>query len=244
MKLYFLFLIFVIGSMNIVMAVGFSPSSLTFKLEPNQEGCKMITIDSESEIMTVSNSWAENKNVEWKVSLFGTEADSHGISIDYPSELSLDERNVEVCLSGSDIGEYHGVLLIKEEQQGNSIIQMGVWLKVVISEKQENQQEASSSSSSSSSSGGGGGSPVIKNSTNNTTKEIAGLSTGINEENQENYTSDEETKESYISRITGGVIGTNKTAGDFIIRGLILIVLVAAALMVYRNYNRRKNWGN
>ena len=108
MKLGFLFLFVVvlasaIVSMNLVTAVGFSPSSLTFELEQNREECKMITIDSESEKINVSDSWAENQDMEWKVSSFNTEVSQHGITISYDKELSIDEREVEVCLSGKNV---------------------------------------------------------------------------------------------------------------------------------------------
>src|SRR3989338_1394341 len=179
-KFFLLFITLTLFGLNMAQAVGFSPPSLTFELEKNQEECKMVTIDSESEKVTVSDSWAENESVEWKVSSFNTEAGQHEISINYDDELSLDEREVEVCLSGNKLGEYHGVLLFEEKQRGNSIVQLGVWLKVLINEK-PSVSEASSSSGGSGGSGGGGGGGIIvpkgstnlTNSTNNIVNENA-----------------------------------------------------------------------
>ena len=75
----------------------------------------MITINSESETIAVSDKWAENKDIEWKVSLFNESASYHNIDISY-DELLENESQVEVCLSGENLGEYHGVLLLTEEQ--------------------------------------------------------------------------------------------------------------------------------
>ncbi len=142
-----------------VIAVGFSPSSLVFNLNPNQEECKTITLDSDSEKITVFDKWAENATVEWKASAFNTRASEHGVSINYSKELSKMEREVEVCLSGSKVGEYHGIIIFQQQQEGNSIIQIGVWLKVTINEKEEtpsSQPPTSSNNGNSQSSGGGG----------------------------------------------------------------------------------------
>jgi len=149
MKILF-FLLFLIILIPSVLGVGFSPSSLTFNLKPNEEDCGKITLNSDSEKITVLDKWAENENTEWKVSLFNTSASDHGLSVNYPEELLIDEREVNVCLSGSNLGEYHGVIIFKQEQEGNSIVQLAVWLKVIIEEKQEEEQKESYGGSSSS----------------------------------------------------------------------------------------------
>lgn len=136
MKYCFTFLFFVIFmlSLNLISSFSFSPTDLSFNLKPNEEECQKITIESESEIVALSDKWAESKDQSWSVGGFKTEASLYDIFIYYPLELSKTEREFEVCLSGETLGEYHGVLVLKEEQVGNSIIQMGVWLKVIISE--------------------------------------------------------------------------------------------------------------
>jgi hypothetical protein len=153
---FILTFLFLILAVSIVTAVGFSPTSLTFNLEPGKENCKMITLNSESSTISVSDSWAENPEIEWKVSNFNTPAENHGIFINYPEELPIDEREIEVCLSGSKLGEYHGVILMKQAQQGNSIIQLAVWLKVVIESAKQTQEPPQTPSGGSS--GGGSGS--------------------------------------------------------------------------------------
>jgi hypothetical protein len=210
-----------------VLAVGFSPISLTFNLEKGKQDCQKITLTSESETITVSDKWAENKDVEWKVSLFDKNADYHSINIDYPTALSVDEREVEVCLSGDKAGEYHGVLLLTEGQEGNSIIQMGVWLKVIITEPQQQQQsqtQTSSSSSSESSGGGGGGGIVTSNSqTNNNQNQDTTTTEQVNEEENNN------------AGITGAVIGGTGKSEKVV--GITLVSIGAIGLFLY---GRRK----
>ena len=131
-------------------------------------------------------------------------------------------------MSGNKIGEYHGVLLFKEEQQGSSIVQFGVWLKVLISEKPAVSSGGSSGGGSGSGSGGGGGIVAAKNSTTN--------SSGIEFENLEASAETEESQEEdYVSGITGGAIWGNINAKKLIVPGLIILAI--AGLVIY---NKRK----
>ncbi|MFH1591900.1 MAG: hypothetical protein ABIB47_00850, partial [Candidatus Woesearchaeota archaeon] len=243
--LFFIFIILIttaiigINSLSFVQAAGFSPSSLTYELKPNQEDCKMITINSESETISVSDKWAENKDMEWKVSSFEESANYHDISIDYQDTLGADERELEVCLSGSKLGEYHGVVLLKEEQEGSSIIQMGVWLKVLISEQENNPQTSSSSSggsSSSSSSGSSSGGSLILN---NEGDEHVTDNAVAEEDSELTFLDSKESTETIqesSSWITGAVIGVSNNPGITI--GIVLIVLMAITIAVY---NKKKN---
>ena len=226
-RFIFIFLFFIILiSVNLVGAVGFSPTSLVFNLERGQQECKMISISSESNTITIEDKWTENKEIEWKVSLFDKDASYHGISIDYPKELSLDEREIEVCLSGSNIGEYHGVLLMKEEQQGNSIVQMGVWLKAVISEESVQSQTTSG--------GGSGSDGRSTTSSGNIVQTILQNSTNNEEQNpvRSEEITDEEDRESKNSGITGGVIGVNGIINKNTII-VFLACLVIAGLFIF-----------
>lgn len=209
-------------SITNVIASGFSPTSLVFNLNVGEQDCKTITITSDSETISVSDLWAKNKDVEWKVSLFNESAGFHGISIDYDDKLNIDERQVEVCLSGNKIGEYHGVVLLKQGQEGNSIVQMGVWLKVTITEKQE-EITTPAQTNAGGSSGGGGSIPAKTNTTNSTTQ------------NNNIKTEDSEIKEKAGVGITGAVIGG---IGNPKIIGITLAIIVIAGIIIY---NKRKN---
>lgn len=206
--LFFIFLL--IMTLGVVTASGFSPSSLTFSLEGGEEECQTVTVTSDSEKIEVSDKWAENKDSEWSVSGFQTSSSAHGISIKYDNELSLIEREVDVCLSGSKVGEYRGVLLLQEEQEGSSVVQMGIWLKVIISEKDIGSVESDSSGPSGS--GGGLGIP----SSNYLESNFSLEETLVSEDSIENVP------------ITGSVVGgsSNMSKIIYIFVGLLLIGLI------------------
>ena len=145
MKPIFLFLfLFGVFLISIVGAVSFSPSYLVFNLDQNQQECQTITLGSDSSTITVLDKWANESVKDWNVNLFNDSADEYKLSIDYPKRLSFNEKTVKVCLMGVKAGEYHGIVLLREEQKGNSVVQMGVWIKAVIS----NEKVASKSGSS------------------------------------------------------------------------------------------------
>jgi len=142
----------------LVCALGFSPANLVYIVGQNQELCQHIQIESSSEIITVEDAWAENPDIEWKVDLFEHSALDHGLTISYPTELSLEERDIEVCISGAELGEYHGATIIREQQEGDSISRAVVWLKVVVEEyvpEPPPQQEQNPGDDSPGSSGSG-----------------------------------------------------------------------------------------
>ena len=246
-----LLMIFSVSTLSIVSASGFSPSSLIFNLTLNEKSCQTITINSNSDTISVSDKWAVDKDIEWKVSLFNSSADSHSITISYPSEISLPENKVEVCLSGSKVGEYHGVMLLREEQQGNSVVQMGVWLKVTITEKQSSPPSppAADNSGGGGSSGGGGGSggggiAPAKNATTSKTAttniETLSETETSDEEETETQTSEEQEEQMQTAGITGAVVGTLKKPASTII--IIFIALAIAGAFIYnKNKNRNPN---
>ena len=131
--LFFIFLIIFLSSA--VIATGFSPNSLIFDLNQNEQQCQIVSLMNVTEEIEVINLWAENKDVEWKISNFNTDASAHGIEITYTVENTAPgEKKAEVCLSGTKTGEYRGVIIFRQAQQGNSVVQLAVWLKAIIKE--------------------------------------------------------------------------------------------------------------
>jgi hypothetical protein len=240
---YFIFLFFIIiflSSLSFAQASGFSPSSFTFNLIPNEEECGTITIDSTSSTISVSDTWAENKDVEWKVGLFDTSASSHGISIDYDEQLSNNENEVEVCVSGSKVGEYHGVILLREEQEGNQIIQMAIWIELIIAEK---TQEVINQNA-----GGGGGSGSSTKSTTNSTTNSTNTTTQETQEgvyvsvpNTENNTTTNQINEENKNKITGLVTGEGGTRN--IIVAILFIIIITGIVIYNANIRRKKKNG-
>ena len=130
----FLIFLFVFLCITQTSALEFSPTNLEFNLTKNQQVCKKIffTLDSGT---TISDFWAGNENVPWSVTQFQTSAQDLGININYPIQISSDQTQTEICISGTRAGNYRGVLIFKQGEQGNSIVQFGVWIKLLISEE-------------------------------------------------------------------------------------------------------------
>ena len=147
MRNFFIFL-FLILLVPVSTAFSFSPSSLIFNLEPGQQECQEIFLNAESSLISISDAWAENPGVDWKVSAFNTPAKQHRLILNYPDAITT-ESQVQVCISGNKSGEYHGAIILQEQQQENSIIQYGIWLKVIISGTPEEVQEQISQQTSS-----------------------------------------------------------------------------------------------
>lgn len=233
-------LLTLIGLTTQVTATGFSPSSLIYNLKVEEKQCKTITLISDSDKISVSDTWAENKDIEWKVSLFNKTANYHSISINYPSGIISPENKVEVCLSGNEVGEYHGVILLREEQQGNSIIQMGVWLKVTIAEPEQLPQPAQTISpvTGGGSSSGGGTSSPSKN--ENITTETEDKITKSQKKEEEIEPENQEIQSQELSRITGSSIGiTDSWKGAGVV---LLIAAFICALIIYtQKLNSRRN---
>lgn len=209
----------------LVLATGFSPTRLNYNLNVGEEDCKNVRVDSASPTITVSDKWAADENVEEKVSLYETSASEHGLSLSYDDELDLDEREVEVCLSGNKAGEYHGVLLLREEQQGNSIVQMGIWLKATIGGNEEDDGVLAGNEEVFVDNSGGGSSK--------SEKESDLLIKGEAEEQEFEIEKLSDVEEEGEIGITGNVIfGENR--GSRI--AIILAVLAIIGIIIYRRF--------
>ena len=129
--LLFIFL-FLIINLNSVIAISFSPGDLIYEINAGEKECKIIIINSASPTITISNRWAENKSQQRIAGLYNKTSNYHGLSLDYPKEIKSKDKQFEVCISGKYSGEFYGIIIIQEEQVGNTIMQGGVWLKVII----------------------------------------------------------------------------------------------------------------
>lgn len=195
-----------------ITAVSFSPGSLIYNINPGEKQCQMITLTSDSEKITLTNKWAENKNIEWKTSLFDKDSSYHRITIEYPQTLSKEQRQVDVCVTPKYSGEYHGILLLTEKQKGNSIIEIGIWLKLNVS---GNIQE-----------------PVHeKMITTTQTKENEVQENQIQQNNAEQKTSDIQNP-----GITANVVGNNnfKTGLMGVVIGALIILALFAGIRIYK----------
>ena len=210
----------IILALPFALAVGFSPTKLEYNLDVGEEECKIVTLSSDSATIAVSDLWAENKDIDWKVSLFETPSSEHRLNLVY-DELLEGEDEVQVCLSGNKAGEYHGVLLLREEQQGNSIVQMGVWLKAVIEENQEEQEVVNN----------------IGNDNSGNSNPVSGGGGSINDDEVliegEPEAGDFELEELAEPKIQGSVTGSS-SKGTISIIVIVLAAIIIAGVIVYK----------
>lgn len=145
MKFIFYFFIAFILLINLALAsaVSFSPSYIVFNQGVGEKICQKASYDSDSEKVFVSDSWAENKEINWNPNLFNLSSSQHGLKLYYDSEVP-GKGDIEICLTGQELGEYHGILFLSEEQKGNSIVRAGIWIKAIISERKLNVDEKNS----------------------------------------------------------------------------------------------------
>ncbi len=218
----FLFLFLNIGS---AMAISFYPSNLVFDLDVGEEGCEEIAFFSDSEEVELFDVWGESDDVDWKVGFFKYPSEVHELELDYPESVLNNEESFEVCVRGYEKGEYRGALILREEQVGNSIIQGGVWLKVLV-EGGGDVQLSDEIIKEYSSNKGGNPSDEEKE------DEIIKRNKGIGNENPPMVVIKEDN-----SGITGAVIGSGIVDWK---NGIIFVLVVIILSMIVYNQRKRK----
>jgi len=145
-KILFLFVALLIP---LTVALEFYPSTLEFSLQPNEVACKTIYFQLDSPAK-VTDIWASSSEEPWSITDFQTPSITHKLVLTYQKELTT-EKEIQVCLSGSQPGNYKGAILIRQEEVGNSVVQFAVWLKVSIegqtTPEPEEQEDSGSSRS-------------------------------------------------------------------------------------------------
>ena len=61
--LFFIFVFLLIANAGMVLATGFSPSKIVLELQPNEVSCQVISVTSESSVISVDDKWASNVDV-------------------------------------------------------------------------------------------------------------------------------------------------------------------------------------
>jgi hypothetical protein len=202
---------------------------LIFELEANEEDCGTISFKSDSSLISVSDTWAKNEDVEWRIKNFETSAEEHGLSLDYVSELSSEDGEVDICVSGSKLGEYHGVILLSEAVEGVSSSRMGIWIKVNIVGEGEKKKVASSGEGGSS---GGSVSSGISGESEASDSGVVSLQINPSEV-EEGGDSGENDGGRFI---TGRVIGDSEGVGGY----WILVALGLIGVLAVYIYRRKK----
>ncbi|MBU0907359.1 MAG: hypothetical protein KKD18_06835 [Nanoarchaeota archaeon] len=148
-KIILFFLLFI----PLVSAIQFSPTSLEFNLGTNQVACKNVYFQVESST-TLRDAWAQSSSSPWTITNFQTSSQELGLELSYPSEVNSGQGEIQLCLSGSQAGDYKGALIFRQGETGSSIVQFAVWLKASIAPSNNLPQEESPSSSKTSKSSG------------------------------------------------------------------------------------------
>ena len=131
MKRLFLFLLFILFLFN-VSALEFSPSSLDFVMNKDQQLCKTIFFNIDGQEASIQDYWADSSSEDWTISKFKTTASELSLQIFYPTKVSLAQSQVQVCIKGTKSSKNKGALIFKQEKEGNSLVQFVVWLNVSV----------------------------------------------------------------------------------------------------------------
>jgi hypothetical protein len=228
-----LILVSIVLSSLVSATLSLSTGKLYFNLNPAQQNCqkvKLISSDYSGKI-TIRDVWTDNVS-EMNINKYGLNTDNIGITVSYQKQIDnfKDEKEVEVCLSGYEIGRYRGDLIFTPESNTNVIVEVGTWLFVNVSGAQT----------------GTGQEQQVTISPDNAAAAAAGnqnrQETPQAQDSQEaNPTPETETSQSSGLGITGRFISGDvdvKTAG--IIIGVIIIILAIGILVYIKRRKRLK----
>ena len=157
-------LIIIMVGMFILILSNISAGNISLKLEPSrlnltgftgEKICQELTIEYNIEDGTIEGRdlWAPEGVTEKVLSLHNLEAGVLGLTFEYPKSITVDNSKVvDVCITASKKGLYHGALLYRTIQSGNVGIELNVWVTADIKENTAVKTSTKRSSSSSSSS--------------------------------------------------------------------------------------------
>lgn len=128
----FLFFVFLIG-IGSSLDLSISPEEIVFEGKVGEEICYEVDVMVSSSIdILVEDRWAEEGVNDRKLSKHKMVNEELGLEIFYNNKFNVDDEEVlEVCLSGENAGNYHGVLLFKGDGVSAGV---GLWLVVNLEE--------------------------------------------------------------------------------------------------------------
>jgi hypothetical protein len=262
MRFYFLFFIFAfLLSLNLVSAdFSLDKGKLNFNLEKGVEECQIVKVTSEdyNGDFDIRDIWPEVGEEDSSFNKYTLTAGDYNIDITHLDSISdfNNEVEVEVCLSGSSVGEYKGALIFTPEagdEQVNVVVEKGVWLLVNVVEKVAPPVNNGGNSGSSGTSGGS--SNVVTTTTQEIPREVMGgdADSDVELENVDDIGADmdelfgegeiEPNEGEGKSWITGGVVGVGGRMGVGIII-TIVVVLIVGSVLIYRKRGNRKGEGD
>jgi len=137
-KLLFIFIIFLfLFIIPNVISFGISPPQINFLGNSGEKICQKIFLNPDGEGTFLGKTlWAKEDNLERKLSNHFLNPEDLGLKADFNKNFTIKNKSdVEICITGSKSGKYHGVLLYRLQ---NKPVQVGVWLSVLIKNSREN----------------------------------------------------------------------------------------------------------
>jgi len=222
MKTLIVLILVVSLSIGFVSSLEFSPSSLTFVQNSEEELCQAIEVSDENYIgdILVGERWEENKTAE-----------ELGLFVSYLDGIVNFEESVgiEVCIDGEIVGEYSGELIFtledEEEQVGSKIF-------VVVIEEPANEVAGGNSGGGSSNNGAGAGARIttigIKETEEETAKETLEF---------EEIKGDLQEK---TPTITGSAVNEEQSGIDFLNFIPVVFIVLIIGTKIYVSSRRKK----
>jgi hypothetical protein len=102
-----------------------SPEEIILNLTPNEEVCRDIEVESDSENLDISTWWSAKKSRT--ITTFTYEASEVGVTIFAPEHI-LGKRGVaHICAQVKDSYAHYGVVIIEDREKSAGL---GVWLTI------------------------------------------------------------------------------------------------------------------
>jgi len=133
--LFFIFGLIFLINFSSCLELSVSPSEIYFIGEEGNLVCQDLKVQGFNETLVVSDRWAYSGVYEKILGLHNLSSYDLGIDLGYLKKVeAVGNDSFEVCLSGSDAGKFHGVLLFRVKDKPAGI---GIWINVEILEKED-----------------------------------------------------------------------------------------------------------
>jgi hypothetical protein len=262
MRFLFFIFIFLIFSAGLVSGASLSgsPGSLEYELGVGQEKCLIFLVSSQDYSGSLHSvmKWAEKDAEVSSQEDFVLDNSEIDLNVNYAPENIKglnEEEEIQVCISGDEIGEWKGSLEYRTESSGNIGVGVGTWLKVRITEKSEEEKDSqeqtppSTTNQNNQNSAGGSGGGIIDNADNSSINETINADNSTTNLTQEALKEnsgaplgelEDEGNEKRSSGITGSIIGNNYIQNNWkkYLAGIFILAIIG--FFVYKKKRDNK----
>jgi hypothetical protein len=134
MKNFFIFLfIFLLPIVNSA-TLSMSPQQIDFQGNTGEKICNQINLKTPDEATLIGETnWAEKGYLERKLKNHNLLEEDLDLIIEYPKIIKIiNNKSIEVCITGKKPGNYHGIILYRIEDKP---IRVGIWMNVSLEKK-------------------------------------------------------------------------------------------------------------